>query len=654
MTTAAGPSDPGSVTATDLQVLATNTLLEALVVSESKLRRRLELLSEVVFELDTAGAIVFLNRAWDALLGSDFAAETGRKLADFVLPEDIAKYDATLAAAAATLAMNHAELRCRRADGATIRVEMSVVALRGEGWVGALRDVTGQRRYQEELERLSLVANYTDNFVIVADAEGRTEWVNRAFVNRTGYTLDDMAGKIPGRVLQGPATDRAEAERIGREIRSRRSVVSKLVNYTKSNEPYWTTLHITPILGADGAVRKFISVQSDSTELHETQTQLESAKNRAEEANREKSLFLANMSHELRTPMAGVLGLAELLLGTPMSDKQRKYVETMQNSANMLLKILNDILDFSKIEQGHIALEETAFDLRHCVQTVADMLRPMFAAKGVQFFTLLPSDLPAAFVGDTARIQQILFNLLGNALKFTDRGSVRLLLAGPRPAGAGRATLEFEIADTGIGMSPGKIAKLFRPFVQGDASTNRRFGGTGLGLWISQRLIALMGGEIGVVSREGEGSTFRFTIVVRHADGAPATMPPPPGAAPGKRARRILVADDNDTNRLVIRAGLERLGHEVREVGDGIAACEAVRNADFDVVLMDMQMPVMDGATATMEIRKLPGRKGALPIYALTADIVNERRDFYLSHGIDGILAKPINWPDLAALLDAI
>ena len=636
----------------DLQVQATNRLIEALAASEQTMRRRIELISDVVFELDRDERVVFANRAWTAVVGGAPDAALGTRLADYLAEpgdwriDEIVAADPNAARSARTLAL-------KRADGSLAWVEISLTRLAPAGYLGTLHDVTRRRAYQKELEQLSLVANNTDNFVVIADADGRCEWVNPAFCARTGYAAEEMLGKRPGRVLQGPDTDPRAVAEIAAALRERRSVSTEILNYTKSGEPYWTMVHINPILGSDGALQRFVSVQTETTRLRAIQRELEAAKAAAEEASRDKSLLLANVSHELRTPMTGVLGISELLLATELSPQQRRYVEVMQSSGNLLLRVINDVLEFSRIEEGRIEIEEKPFDLASAIAGVGDILAPMFVEKGLAFDVRLPPEGLPRLVGDAARFQQILYNVLGNALKFTQAGTVTLAVE-CAPTASGATNVFVWVRDTGVGIAPAKIESIFRPFEQADESVARRFGGFGLGLWICKRLIERMGGEISAASVPERGSEFFFALPMRLAE-PPVAAERPPARPPGAAAALdILLADDSDVNRLVIKSVLEKEGHRVVEVVDGAQALERVQARGFDVVLMDIQMPVMDGLTAAEKIRGLGGARARMPIFALTADIVSERRETYLSSGFDRVLAKPIDWNLLKQVLRAV
>lgn len=462
-----------------------------------------------------------------------------------------------------------------------------------------------------------------------------------------------MQGKRPGRVLQGPDTDPRAVAEIAVALRAHRSVSTEILNYTKRGEPYWTMVHINPILGSDGTLQQFVSVQTETTRLRAIQRELESAKAAAEAASRDKSLLLANVSHELRTPMTGVLGISELLLATELAPQQRRFVEVMQSSGNLLLRVINDVLEFSRIEEGRIEIEAKPFDLAAAIAGVADILAPMFREKGLVFDMRLPPEGLPKLVGDAARFQQILYNILGNALKFTQAGSVTLAVScAPTPSGA--TNVFVWVRDTGGGIAPTKLETIFRPFEQADKSVSQRFGGFGLGLWICKRLVERMGGEISASSALEHGSEFFFSLPLPRAEHGPSTegAAARPDGAPA--TLDILLADDSDVNRLVIKSVLEKEGHRIVEAADGAQALECVRSRAFDVVLMDIQMPIMDGLTAAMKIRELGGECARMPIFALTADIVSERREAYLVGGFDKVLAKPIDWTLLKQALRAV
>lgn len=368
---------------------------------------------------------------------------------------------------------------------------------------------------------------------------------------------------------------------------------------------------------------------------------LERAQVEAQEANRAKSEFLAMMSHELRTPMNGVLGLAYALRGTTLDPRQTQYLESIEQSGHGLMTILNDILDLSKVEAGKLELDVAPFDIRRSLAQILLVWRETALLKGVELAVEVDPATPAWLAGDDVRVRQILRNLVSNALKFTDAGRVLVRVA---PDGVGIA---LSVSDTGVGMDAEQTVRLFTPFVQGDRTIARRFGGTGLGLAICRQLVETMGGEIGVESTPGQGSTFTARL--------PLTAASPPGQATDADAAldltgaRVLVVDDNAINQTVARAILEAAGAAVATVGDGHTALARLRIEDFDVVLMDVHMPGMDGVEAVRRIRSGQGGRIDLPVVALTADAMAGDAERLLAQGFDDAHPKPIRPAGLLA-----
>jgi signal transduction histidine kinase/CheY-like chemotaxis protein/HPt (histidine-containing phosphotransfer) domain-containing protein len=371
--------------------------------------------------------------------------------------------------------------------------------------------------------------------------------------------------------------------------------------------------------------------------LDRTNRALAEERDRAEEATRAKSHFLAVMSHEIRTSLNGVLGSLELLADADLPGEAADWARTATGSAEALLEILNDVLDYSKIEGGHIDLEQLAFDPRGVADDVVRLLTPLARSKGIGLAASAAAGVPEGVSGDPSRLRQVLLNLVGNAIKFTAVGGVELRLSG-----GGAVPLRVEVEDSGIGIEPEAQARLFQEFSQTEASTARRFGGSGLGLAICKRLVEHMGGRIGVHSQAGSGSTFWFELPLPRAEvepaGGPAERARP--AAP-VRGARVLLVDDSETNRGVAGAMLRRAGYEVGVAAGGREAIAAVREGGYALVLMDLNMPEMDGFQATAAIRAL-GAEGRLPVVAMTANAASEIGRDLRAAGFDAYLAKPI------------
>jgi signal transduction histidine kinase/CheY-like chemotaxis protein len=431
--------------------------------------------------------------------------------------------------------------------------------------------------------------------------------------------------------------------------------------------PNGITLEVrTQRLPNGGEVRTY----TDITERKRHDEEMARARDAAEAGARARSEFLAVMSHEIRTPMNGIIGVAGLLLDRPLDATEKHYVRIIRDSGDHLLQLINDVLDFSKLDAGRLELEDITFEVVAVFTSAIDLLAASARARRIALRLDIGHGVPDRATGDPGRLRQILLNLIANGIKFTERGEVRVAVSA-RPGPPGRFRLEVAVRDSGIGIAPEAQKRLFQEFSQADGSTSRRFGGTGLGLAISKRLVEQMGGAITVESTPGAGSTFRFDLALgtvaapaaepeTAAPAAPMPLAPPVStdgvadAAEAAPSLRVLVAEDNSTNRLVVTRILERQGHRVDSVGNGIEAVEAVRAIPYDLVLMDMMMPEMDGLDATRAIRTLPEPMGGIPIIGLTANALRSDHDACLAAGMDAFATKPIAADRLAREIAAV
>ncbi len=422
-----------------------------------------------------------------------------------------------------------------------------------------------------------------------------------------------------------------------------------------SGEPIPSEITLVRVKYRDGYIvagytRDLRELKAMLSEMHKVEQDLRTARDMAEESTRAKSEFLANMSHEIRTPMNGILGMLHLVLATDVTEKQRNYLDKTQQSAQALLRIINDILDFSKIEAGKLEMECAAFDLTDLLRQVRDVFAPKIDEKDLLFVMDAPKDLPRTLGGDSLRLKQVLMNIISNSIKFTEKGSIRLAIEEVARTDD-TVKLKFSITDTGIGMSEEQSAGLFTAFTQADSSITRKYGGTGLGLAISKNLVTMMGGDIGVLSRLGEGSTFFFTarFTLPKEDG-PVTclLPEAETAAEPRTAHvagaRVLFVEDNDINRMIACELLEMGGYTVDVALNGQEAVDMIQKRDdYALVLMDIQMPIMDGLTATRTIRRLGGRFASIPIIAMSAHAMSGDHEKSIDAGMNDHLTKPID-----------
>ena len=527
------------------------------------------------------------------------------------------------------------------------------------GVVGLRTDVTELTEIQRELERLAqrneLILRSVGNGLCGIDGFGRITFINDEGARMLGYDRRELAGESMTRLVLSPL--RAERDdapfdcalnQVLKDGRPRH--VSNGVFWHREGDGIPVEYVATPI-HADGLQTGVVVVYRDITERQRIERQLLEAKEKAEQGERAKSEFLATMSHEIRTPMNGVIGMTGLLLDTALADEQRRFAETIRESAEALLSIINDVLDFSKMEAGKLTLEESDFDLRDVVESVTEILAPKAYEKGLEIGSMLSVGLPTAVRGDAGRLRQVLLNLIGNAIKFTERGSVAVRLSLAHDGGdADRPLVRFAVEDTGIGIPADVVGRLFDKFAQADSSTARRYGGTGLGLAISKNLVALMGGEIGVESEPERGSTFWFTVPLSPAQGTLRAAEIDAGAIAG---HRVLVVDDTAINRRIFTHILEGWALEIDNAERGEEAIAKLREAldqgrPFDLVLLDLHMPAMSGTDVLAVLRGDP-RTRSLPVLMASSSALGDADpDAPLP---DAWLIKPVRQ---AALFDAL
>jgi PAS domain S-box-containing protein len=593
---------------------------------------------------DKDGKVVWMNEASERILGYSLNEMKGKAFGDLLLGEET---DLTVHAAAVEKVKQkqpyEVELRIYRKDHTPIWAFFANSPLLNDlgevdRQITVVVDVSARKRAEADLKMLSLVASNTTSGVVINDSNGKVEWTNSAFEKITGYNTNDVKGMHLGDIMKGELTDVSIIERSRELSRNKQSFEVDLLAYRKDGQPLWISVINSVILNSAGGVDKYIEVIIDITAKKKVELELISAKEKALQLNRAKDMFISVMSHEIRTPLNAVIGMANLLVEDSTNELQKENLNILKFSADNLMNLINDLLDFTKIETGNVVLEKASVDLRKVVSGVANSLQFRASEKKIYIKQSIGTGVPQFIIGDSARLIQVLLNLVSNAVKFTHEGGVTIDVSVLEESEK-NVRIRFAVSDTGIGVAKDKLSTIFESFKQAEADTTRKYGGTGLGLAISKRLVELHDSRINVDSVLGQGSTFWFTITFNKANSNTISN----SKMEMGLNLNVLVVDDNQINRILVNKVLQRWGTKVDFAENGQQAVDKVENnKNYDVVLMDVHMPIMGGLEATEILRaKADPYFQQLPILALTASMLSSEVSEMNNAGMNDFILKP-------------
>ena len=506
------------------------------------------------------------------------------------------------------------------------------------------------------VDQLNILLNTIPALVFFKDLNLKYQMVNKAYVEFVNSNQTDIIGKSVDEVIRNYDKKRDYNLLEKKVIETGEKVYNIVETVIHNYQPAIISTNLAPVINKDGNIIGLIGVSQDVTQQKLYEVELEKAKELAEQGMKAKSLFLANMSHEIRTPLNGIIGMSQIIMQTDLTEKQNEYFRTIINSGDSLISLINDILDFSKIEAGKIEFDNKNFQIGDILYDISNILSIRAEDKGLEFSYTIDEKIPGILNGDRYRIKQIILNLANNAVKFTEKGRVNIKVILHKEE-SDNVVLKILVEDTGIGISEEKIPKLFLSFSQIDASTTKTYGGTGLGLAISKKLSQMMNGDIGVESKLDEGSTFWFTIKVKHAEKVVDKVENEDNSIEKFEIReglKVLLAEDNVVNQKIASFNLKKLGYSIVIAENGEMAVQKFQQEKFDLILMDIQMPVMNGFDASIKIREIEKENpesDPIPIIALTANAMKGDMEKCISAGMDSYLSKPFKTNELLSTL---
>lgn len=634
------------------------------ITSRKKVEQDIETLSLVasksasgVVIRDGQGKVTWINAAIEAMLGFSLDELQGRSLSEVLIGEgtDLSVLEISREAIRSKKSYR-IDLQVYKKDGTPVWIHSSTTPILNddgeiERQVEIINDITERKNAEEQLTLLSLVASKTVNGVAISTSDGKIKWVNKALETLTGYTLEEFKNTKPGDLLAGIGTDRELLESARKQASDCVPSYIELLSYRKDGSPVWLAISNTPTFTKDGKLDQQVEIINDISERKLAEEELIKTREEALQLSKAKETFLSVMSHEIRTPLNAVIGMSHILMDDDPMESQMENLKILGFSAQNLLNLINDILDFTKIETGNMILESVNVNLSDLVSQTLNSLQFRTADKPVVLRSEMDHRIPPFVKGDNTRLYQILINLLGNSVKFTEKGEVKLKLDLIQETKKS-VKVRFEISDTGIGIEADKISHIFDSYTQASTDTTRKYGGTGLGLAITKSLLQLYNSEIVVESEPGIGSTFWFIIDFKRSQELPMLVDNKTSV--DQLSASILVVDDNDINRILASKVLSKWGVDVDFAENGQIAVDKVKTSKYDLILMDLHMPVMDGMEAAKAIRKLGGEYTKLPIVALTASLFSNELETIKECGMDGYVMKPFVPNELYAKIKSL